>query len=162
MKIEGVLTAIVTPFTHEGGLDLSALDRIVDRQIEAGVSGIVVAGTTGEGSSLSDDEREALFLRVKDRVDGRVHSEPYAAGDRVDDLRGSGEGDRRDECEQPAGPARRKAADCIERKGHVGPGQFPPASSSRVENIFRWIFASMSIVSITTSVRVSSRRSSIV
>jgi 4-hydroxy-tetrahydrodipicolinate synthase len=72
MKIEGVLTAIVTPFTQEGGLDLSALDRIVERQIEAGISGIVAAGTTGEGSSLSDEEREMLFLRVRDRVAGRA------------------------------------------------------------------------------------------
>ncbi len=72
MKIQGVLTAIVTPFTHEGALDLSALDRLVDRQIAAGVSGIVVAGTTGEGSSLTDEERETLFTRVISRVEGRV------------------------------------------------------------------------------------------
>lgn len=71
-KIEGVLTAIVTPFTDDSRLDLDALDRLVDRQLEAGIHGIVAAGTTGEGSSLLDDERRTLFERVLKRVDGRA------------------------------------------------------------------------------------------
>jgi 4-hydroxy-tetrahydrodipicolinate synthase len=71
-KLEGVLTAIVTPFTDEGELDLEAVDRLVERQLDAGVHGIVVAGTTGEGSSLLDDERRVLFERVVARVDGQA------------------------------------------------------------------------------------------
>jgi 4-hydroxy-tetrahydrodipicolinate synthase len=71
-KIEGVLTAIVTPFTDDSRLDLDALDRLVDRQLEAGIHGIVAAGTTGEGSSLLDDERRTLFEHVLERVDGRA------------------------------------------------------------------------------------------
>jgi len=71
-KIEGVLTAIVTPFDDDSGLDTAALDALIDRQLEAGVHGIVAAGTTGEGSSLLDDERRTLFERVVERVDGRA------------------------------------------------------------------------------------------
>lgn len=72
MRFEGVHTAIVTPFTTEGGIDFPALDALIDRQLEAGVSGIVAAGTTGEGSSLLDDERRALFEHVLRRVDGKA------------------------------------------------------------------------------------------
>jgi 4-hydroxy-tetrahydrodipicolinate synthase len=72
MKFEGVMTAIATPFTGDGDLDLPAVDAIVNRQIEAGVDGIVVAGTTGEGSSLSDEERRALFERVVERAAGKA------------------------------------------------------------------------------------------
>jgi 4-hydroxy-tetrahydrodipicolinate synthase len=71
-RIEGVLTAIVTPFKDDSALDLPALDAVIDRQLEAGVHGIVAAGTTGEGSSLLDDERRTLFERVVERVDGRA------------------------------------------------------------------------------------------
>jgi 4-hydroxy-tetrahydrodipicolinate synthase len=71
-KIEGVLTAIVTPFADDSSLDLPALDALIDRQLEAGVHGIVAAGTTGEGSSLLDDERRTLFERVVKRVDGKA------------------------------------------------------------------------------------------
>jgi len=67
-----VLTAIVTPFGDDGGIDLGALDALLDRQLEAGVRGIVAAGTTGEGSSLLDEERQVLFDHVLGRVDGRA------------------------------------------------------------------------------------------
>lgn len=72
MNFEGVFTAIVTPFTHDGKLDVEALDRIIERQLDARIHGIVAAGTTGEGSSLSDDERETLFRHVVEKVDGRA------------------------------------------------------------------------------------------
>jgi len=71
-RLEGVLTAIVTPFGDDGGIDLGALDALLDRQLEAGVRGIVAAGTTGEGSSLLDEERQVLFDHVLGRVDGRA------------------------------------------------------------------------------------------
>jgi 4-hydroxy-tetrahydrodipicolinate synthase len=72
MRFEGVHTAIVTPFSQEGGIDFPALDALIERQLEAGVNGIVAAGTTGEGSSLLDDERRALFEHVLRRVDGKA------------------------------------------------------------------------------------------
>ena len=69
--LEGVLTAVVTPFSADGGLDLAAMDGLVERQMSAGVRGIVVAGTTGESPALSEDEKRTLFLRVKVQVRGR-------------------------------------------------------------------------------------------
>ncbi|MBR1891150.1 MAG: 4-hydroxy-tetrahydrodipicolinate synthase [Clostridia bacterium] len=61
---EGVATAIVTPF-KDGKVDIVAFERLVERQTEAGVSAIVVGGTTGEGSTLSEDEKIQLMTVCK-------------------------------------------------------------------------------------------------
>ena len=50
MKLEGVYTALVTPMTADGALDEKALRRLVDSQIDGGVSGLVPVGTTGTTS----------------------------------------------------------------------------------------------------------------
>ena len=74
--LQGVATAIVTPM-NENGVDYDAFGRLIDWQIEQGINGLVVAGTTGEGSTLSDEEhREVLAYAVK-RINGRV---PCIAG----------------------------------------------------------------------------------
>lgn len=57
----GVMTALVTPMTPDGALDLSAWSRLCRRQVDAGVHGLVVAGTTGESPTLDEGEREALL-----------------------------------------------------------------------------------------------------
>jgi 4-hydroxy-tetrahydrodipicolinate synthase len=57
----GVMTALVTPMTPDGALDLSAWSRLCHRQVDAGVHGLVVAGTTGESPTLDEGEREALL-----------------------------------------------------------------------------------------------------
>ena len=57
----GVMTALVTPMTPDGALDLPAWSRLCRRQVEAGVHGLVVAGTTGESPTLDAEEREALL-----------------------------------------------------------------------------------------------------
>lgn len=57
----GVMTALVTPMTPDGALDLSAWARLCRRQVDAGVHGLVVAGTTGESPTLDEGEREALL-----------------------------------------------------------------------------------------------------
>ena len=73
---QGVATAIVTPM-NENGVDYDAFGRLIDWQIEQGINGLVVAGTTGEGSTLSDEEhREVLAYAVK-KINGRV---PCIAG----------------------------------------------------------------------------------
>ena len=73
---QGVATAIVTPM-NKNGVDYDAFGRLIDWQIEQGINGLVVAGTTGEGSTLSDEEhREVLAYAVK-RINGRV---PCIAG----------------------------------------------------------------------------------
>ena len=73
---QGVATAIVTPM-NENGVDYDSFGKLIDWQIEQGINGLVVAGTTGEGSTLSDEEhREVLAYAVK-RINGRV---PCIAG----------------------------------------------------------------------------------
>ena len=67
-QFSGVYTALVTPFRKDGEIDWAALDRLVDRQVAAGVDGIVVLGTTGERPTVSDAEADALLRRIRDRV----------------------------------------------------------------------------------------------
>lgn len=73
---KGVATALITPLT-EKGIDYDAFGELIDWQIEKGVNALVICGTTGEGSTLSDKEhRDALLFAVK-RANKRV---PMIAG----------------------------------------------------------------------------------
>ena len=72
----GAATAIITPFT-ETGVDWDALGRLIDCQLAGGISGIVAAGTTGEGSTLTDREHEDVISFCVKRVAGKV---PVIAG----------------------------------------------------------------------------------
>jgi len=73
---EGIATALITPIT-ENGIDYEAFKKLIDWQIEEGINALVVAGTTGEASTFSDDEhRDAIDFAVK-YVNGRV---PVIAG----------------------------------------------------------------------------------
>ena len=65
--MKGVYTAIVTPFKNSGEIDFDAFEKLLDEQIKAKVSGIVVAGTTGEGATLSLAEKEELFHFTKEK-----------------------------------------------------------------------------------------------
>ena len=77
-RIEGTWTAIVTPFSPDGSeIDLPALDRLVEDQIQGGVSGLVPCGTTGETPTLDDAEQIAVIARVVAATKGRV---PVYAG----------------------------------------------------------------------------------
>ena len=71
MIFRGVATALVTPFSG-GEIDFSALGGLIDRQIEAGVDGLVIGGTTAEAATLSDEERYRLFDYAAERACGRV------------------------------------------------------------------------------------------
>lgn len=72
----GAATALVTPLT-ENGVDYDAFGKLIDWQIDSGIAALVIAGTTGESSTLSDEEhREVLRYAVK-RANGRV---PIIAG----------------------------------------------------------------------------------
>jgi len=69
----GVYTAIVTPFSADGSaIDWPAYERLVQHQLDGGVSGIVPCGTTGEAPTLSDDEQRELIGRTVRQVNGRV------------------------------------------------------------------------------------------
>ncbi len=61
MTFSGVLTALVTPFTPDGGVDEAAFRALVRRQVQAGVSGLVPCGTTGEAPTLAVDEHLAVI-----------------------------------------------------------------------------------------------------
>ena len=67
---EGVGTALITPFS-EGKIDFPALERLIERQIEAGISALVIGGTTGEAATLSDEERYELYAFAKEKIGGR-------------------------------------------------------------------------------------------
>ena len=58
----GLCTALVTPFLN-GDVNYPMLDVLIRRQIDAGVTAIVLTGTTGEGSTLSDEEKLAIYRR---------------------------------------------------------------------------------------------------
>jgi len=62
-KIEGCLTALVTPF-RDGKVDFEALGKLVDWQIEQGVDGIVAVGTTGESATLDVEEHIAVIAAI--------------------------------------------------------------------------------------------------
>ena len=63
----GVCTALVTPFL-DGKVNFTMVERLLQRQIDAGVHAVVLAGTTGEASTLSDLEKIELFKRCKEYV----------------------------------------------------------------------------------------------
>jgi 4-hydroxy-tetrahydrodipicolinate synthase len=73
---EGTIVALVTPFKN-GKLDKKALKNLVDFQIENGTKAIVACGTTGEASTLSYEEHEAVIDIIIETAKGRV---PVIAG----------------------------------------------------------------------------------
>ena len=72
----GAATAIITTFKN-GAVDYNAFGRLIDWQIDEGISAIVAAGTTGEGSTLTDEEHREVIRFCVERVKGRV---PVVAG----------------------------------------------------------------------------------
>jgi len=79
---QGVATAIVTPMTKEG-VDYASFARLLDWQIDEGVNALVIAGTTGEGSTLSDEEHRQVLKFAVDQIKGRV---PVIAGTGSNDI----------------------------------------------------------------------------
>lgn len=72
----GAATAIVTPL-KDGVVDYEQFGRLIDWQIEQGINALVVAGTTGEGSTLTDEEHKAVIKYSVKRVNHRI---PVIAG----------------------------------------------------------------------------------
>jgi 4-hydroxy-tetrahydrodipicolinate synthase len=67
-----ILTAMVTPFGDDGGVDEAAAARLMRHLVDNGSDGIVVSGTTGESPTLTDDEKLALFRLAVDEVGDRA------------------------------------------------------------------------------------------
>ena len=73
----GSLVALVTPMKDDGALDFACLERLVDWHIEQGTDGLVIAGTTGEASTLTKAEHVEVIRVAARRAAGRV---PVIAG----------------------------------------------------------------------------------
>lgn len=72
-RFEGSYTVMVTPFTRDGAaVDVAALERFVDWQIDEGVPGLIPLGSTGEFLSVSEDERRQVVDTVVARSNGRI------------------------------------------------------------------------------------------
>jgi 4-hydroxy-tetrahydrodipicolinate synthase len=82
--ISGVITAMVTPFSEDGSLDREATRRVARHLVDNGSHGVVVAGTTGESATVSDDEKLILLAVVLDEI-----------GDEATVIAGTGSNDTR-------------------------------------------------------------------
>ena len=67
----GASTALITPF-YNGEIDYESLARLIDFQIEGGISALVIGGTTAEAATLSDEERYKLYTFAKGKIAGRT------------------------------------------------------------------------------------------
>ncbi|HAJ55757.1 MAG TPA: 4-hydroxy-tetrahydrodipicolinate synthase, partial [Lactobacillus sp.] len=72
MQRAELITAIVTPFNDRDEIDYAVMQRLVDHLIAEGTDGFVVGATTGEGPTLSHDEKITLYTRFVDMVHGRA------------------------------------------------------------------------------------------
>lgn len=72
LRIEGSITALATPFSADGSLDLAAWGQLLEKQVAAGTSAVVVAGSTGEAAALDDAEYDALLAEAVRVVTGRI------------------------------------------------------------------------------------------
>ena len=78
----GAATALITPLTPSG-VDYEALGRLIDWQIGQGIDALVIAGTTGEGATLTYDEHQEVIRYSVERAAGRV---PIIAGSGSNDT----------------------------------------------------------------------------
>lgn len=83
-RIEGVLTAMATPFDEDGAVDEAAARRLAAHLVEHGSHGVVVAGSTGEAATLDDEEHISLLRAVVAEI-----------GDRATVICGTGTNDTR-------------------------------------------------------------------
>lgn len=101
MKLEGIYVPLITPFRRNLEPDTKAYGSMIDWQIDNGVHGIIVGGSTGEFFSLTEEERVRQLELAADHIQGRV---PLVAG--VNDLRA-------DRCYALAAAAREAGADAL-------------------------------------------------
>ena len=74
---KGIATALITPMHPDGSVDYEAFGRLIDWQIECGIDALVIAGTTGEGSTLTDEEHREV---IRYSVERAAHRVPIIAG----------------------------------------------------------------------------------
>jgi 4-hydroxy-tetrahydrodipicolinate synthase len=71
-EIGGVITAMVTPFAEDRSVDEAAARKLARRLIESGSQGLVLAGTTGESPTLTDEEKLSLLRAIRDELGAEV------------------------------------------------------------------------------------------
>ena len=74
LRMRGLVAAVVTPMNAKGDLDLSVVPRVVDYLASKGITGIYIAGSTGEGMSLTDEERRGVAEAYVGAAKGRMKS----------------------------------------------------------------------------------------
>ena len=72
MHLSGSITALATPFTAAGEIDIDAWRRLVEAQVAAGTQALVVAGSTGEAAALYDGEYDALLRSAVEWAGGHI------------------------------------------------------------------------------------------
>ncbi len=76
-QLTGVVPPLVTPLTPENDIDTASLARLIDHQLTGGVNGVFVLGTSGEGTFLTDEQRQVVLETTVAEVAGQV---PVLAG----------------------------------------------------------------------------------
>ncbi len=88
--LKGCFTALITPMTSDGRVDVAGLDKLVDFQIAQGVTGLLVVGTTGESPTLSWSEHNHVIERVCSLVKDRAYTIAGTGSNNTEEaLRGS-------------------------------------------------------------------------
>lgn len=72
IRQKSLITAIKTPFNHNGNIDLKSFDKLVEKQIEFGVDGLIIGGTTGEGHLLNWEEHLMLIAHSANKYGDRL------------------------------------------------------------------------------------------
>ena len=80
LRISGSITALATPFTASGDLDLDAWRRLLQQQLDGGTQALVVAGSTGEAAMLASGEYDALLRSAVETVAAHRQPVPVLAG----------------------------------------------------------------------------------
>jgi 4-hydroxy-tetrahydrodipicolinate synthase len=86
LPIQGAFTALVTPFKQDLSIDWDAFDKLVQRQLDAKISGVVPCGTTGECPTLSFAEQEEVVKRTVKLVNGRAFVLAGAGSNATDEV----------------------------------------------------------------------------
>ncbi|MBL0725732.1 MAG: 4-hydroxy-tetrahydrodipicolinate synthase [Alphaproteobacteria bacterium] len=68
----GIITAVVTPFKHNEEIDWKSLSKMLEYQVQSGVNGVVLCGSTAEASSLSNQEYEEILKKGVECINGRI------------------------------------------------------------------------------------------
>ncbi len=70
-EIGRLITAMVTPFDEKGAVDYEQAKRLANALLDSGSDGLVITGTTGEGPTLSAEEKIRLYAEVKEAIGSR-------------------------------------------------------------------------------------------